>query len=254
MPLADIRANLQGNFADEVRRQEENLARRMADQELLDKLAAGDFTGPRYRRFEEELAAYGLSVLRGWMYSGYVFKLAAARGFALHPTEAELEELFRDSDAREELANMTVAGALPRFRKHALVGGGWRFDGGASLPTYFMGSCMYVFPNEFRKNRVYQRKHYRALRSEAITMESLSTPVTNPAVIATGLIRVRDDLASFTPREQAIVALTIDGYTQEEIVELLDEVSVRAVEGVLHRWRTREKGNVHGGGEPDGRA
>jgi hypothetical protein len=76
----------------------------MADQELVDKLAAGDFTGPRYRRFEEELAAYGMSVLRGSMHSGYIFKLTTGRGFALHPSDSELEELVRDSDAREELA------------------------------------------------------------------------------------------------------------------------------------------------------
>jgi hypothetical protein len=254
IPLDAILANIKPELVADARRQQENLQRRMADQELLGKLAASEFTGPRYRRFEEELAAYGMSVLRGWMHSGYIFKLAAGRGFSLYPSDSELEELFRDSDAREELANMTVALALPRFRKHALVGGGWRLDGGASLPTYFMGACLYVFPNEFRKRRVYQQKYTRAQRGEAVTMEPVSNPVTNPAVIATGIIRVRDDLQRADPREQAIVALTIDGYSQEEIVELLNEVSVRAVEGVLYRWRTKEKPAAHEGGEPDGGA
>jgi hypothetical protein len=254
IPLDAILANIKPELVDDARRQQENLQRRMADQELLGKLAAGDFTGPRYRRFEEELAAYGMSVLRGWMHSGYIFKLAAGRGFSLHPSDFELEELFRDSDAREELANMTVALALPRFREHALVGGGWRFEGGASLPTYFMGACLYIFPNEFRKRRVYQQKYTRAQRGEAVTMEPVSNPVTNPAVIATGNIRVCDDLQRADPRERAIVALTIDGYSQEEIVELLNEFSVRAVEGVLYRWRTKEKPAANGGGEPDGRA
>ncbi len=35
---------------------------------------------------------------------------------------------------------MTVALALPRFRELALVRGGWRYEGGASLATYFMGA------------------------------------------------------------------------------------------------------------------
>jgi hypothetical protein len=91
-----------------------------------------------------------MGVMRGWMHSGYIFKLCAARGFALHPSDFELEELSRDSDVREELAIVTVALALPRFREHALVGGGWRFDGGATLSTYFMGGRLYVFPNELR--------------------------------------------------------------------------------------------------------
>ncbi len=49
---------------------------------------------------------------------------------------------------------MTVAKALPRFKEHALAGGGLRFEGGASLPTYFTGACLYIFPNEFRARRV----------------------------------------------------------------------------------------------------
>jgi hypothetical protein len=36
---------------------------------------------------------------------------------------------------REELADITVALALPKFRDQALIGGGWRADGGASLST-----------------------------------------------------------------------------------------------------------------------
>lgn len=35
--------------------------------------------------------------------------------------------------------------------------------------------------------------------------------------------------------------LTLQGYSQEEIVELLSETSVRAIEGVLHRRRTHEQ-------------
>ncbi len=69
---------------------------------LPDYLTSLELPGiPTYvSRTQHELAAYGMSVLRGWMHSGYVFKLAAGRGFAMYPTEAELEELFRDSDTR----------------------------------------------------------------------------------------------------------------------------------------------------------
>lgn len=89
--------------AESARRLEENLQRRAADQQLRDELARHDFSGRQYRRFQEELARHGTSVLRAWMYSGYVFKLTAARGFALHPSDAQLEELNRDSDTRDEL-------------------------------------------------------------------------------------------------------------------------------------------------------
>ena len=124
VPLSEVLRGIDPGLADQTRQMQENLERRAADQQLRDQLASRDFDGSHYQRFETELARYGMSVLRGWMYSGYVFKLAAGRGFALHPSDRELDELHRDSDVREELATMTVAIALPRFREHALIRGG----------------------------------------------------------------------------------------------------------------------------------
>ena len=232
--------------ADALRLQE-NLQRRAADQRLLDELAAHDFSGREYQRFQEELARYGISVLRAWMHSGYVFKLVSARGLPLHPTELELEELQRDADVRQELAGMTVAVALPRFRDRALVGGEWRPDGGASLATYFMGACLYVFPNEFRRRRVQREKWERQDGGDpAVTMNEIDT-ASDPAVIATDSIHIRERLLAADPRTRAILALTLDGYQQDEIVEMLGESSVRAVEGVLYRWRRQVKQRIEGG-------
>jgi len=84
-------------------------------------------------------------------------------------------------------------------------------------------------------------------RDPGITMPETDS-VSDPAVIATGNIRVRDHLRGIDPRSQAIVALTLDQYSQEEIVELLGEHSIRAVEGVLYRWRVQQKGRTKGGG------
>lgn len=233
--------------ADEARELEEALQRRMADKQLRDELAAHDFSGPRYSRFQEELARYGTSVLRAWMYSGYVFKLVAARGFPIHPTDAELEELDRDSEVRDELADVTVAVALPRFREHALIGGGWQYEGGAGLATYFIGSCLYVFPNEFRRRRVQQERWRRQNGQDPATIRQEADHTSDPAVIATGKIQVLGHLRDTDLRTRAILALTIDDYSQEEIVELLAESSVRAVEGVLYRWRTQQKNHIQGG-------
>ena len=46
------------------------------------------------------------------------------------------------------------------------------------------------------------------------------------------------------PSTRAVVALTADGYTQDEIVEMLGEASVRAVEGVL--WTNDATGRMRG--------
>ncbi|MEU7108161.1 hypothetical protein ACFQ2B_36610 [Streptomyces stramineus] len=35
--------------------------------------------------------------------------------------------------------------------------------------------------------------------------------------------------------------MTVDGYTQEEIQQIVDAKSTRAIEGLLYRWRTKAK-------------
>jgi len=244
LPTLNDLFQVPAQLTDEAQRRQKNLERRLADQQLLQVLADCDFTGPRYRWFEEELAAYAVAVLRGWMYSGHVFTLAKAHGYSMNPTEGELEELFRDDDAREELANMTVAMTLSRFKEQALVKGGWRFEGGASLPTYFMGACLYTFPNQFRARRVQRRRWRSAHYREACLLGPAVNPTSNPAMIVTGDMRVDDAMQRADETTRAILLLTFDGYTQDEIAEALDLASARAVEGHLYRWRVKEKLNI----------
>lgn len=231
------------------RRLQENLERRAADHRLREEMARHNFTSKLYANFEHELARYAHSVLRGWMYTGYIFQLLASRGFRLNASETELAKLTADSDLREELATMTVALALPRFKQRALIDGGWTHQGGASLPTYFMGACLYVFPNEFRRWRAQRSRWNRQDRNETFTREVDHAQTSNPAILAVGNLQVADHLHRISPREAAIVAMKIDGYTLEEIAQTLGEASVRAVEGVLYRWRTREKELINEGGD-----
>jgi DNA-directed RNA polymerase specialized sigma24 family protein len=241
----DLRA-MNGRQTKEARRQQASIDRRLADGRLVAMLEQDGFQGPLYDRFVEELVRYGISVLRGWMHSGYIFELAAQRGFGLNPHELDLEDLATDSDLREELATMTIARALPRFRQQALVDKGWTPEGGASITTYFMGACAYDFPNEFRRHRTSEARQHRALRREK---ELYSPPVSRISVAegVLGNLRVLDELGEITdPRLKAVVALTLDGYSQEEIRELVDAATVRAVEGLMYRWRTKAKQNRRG--------
>ncbi|GAA1680750.1 hypothetical protein GCM10009745_26010 [Kribbella yunnanensis] len=219
----------------------DRLRRRQGDQQLLNRLRERGFRGIEYEMFADELARYAIPVLCGWMFSGYIFPLAAERGFRLAPTASELDRLRRDPAVREELASMTVAKALGQFRSRALVGGGWNVDGGASLTTYFTGSCVFVFPNEFRRYR-------RAERQDLIEPAGEAT-AQDPAGLVAGNLWVDDCLAKLDPRTRAIVELSMNGYSHAEIVDMLDETSVRAVEGVLHRFRTTQKARLQREGE-----
>lgn len=143
---------------------------------------------------------------------------------------------------------MTVACALPRFRQRALIDGGWTYEGGASITTYFMGACLYDFPNEFRRYRVGEERYRRALQRQQDFYEvpvghlSVSDEVIGNLEVLRYLYEISD------PRLQKAVALTIDGCSQEAIRQILDEKSVRAIEALLYRWRTKKKRD---GGEGD---
>jgi len=226
----------------EVERLEESVLRRTADLELVREMALDGFEGHRYEVFVDELVRYALSVLRGWLTSGHIFTLTAKRGHAQHPSENELMELATDKDAREELASVTVASALRFFRRKALVEGGWDPEGGASVPTYFMGACVFAFPNEVRRHRAQRAKWGRQDRTGVVYDRDLDRgAVTDTAVLAIGRARVVDDLERVDPRYARIVAATLDGYSQAEIAEMFGEDSVRAVEGALYRWRKAEQ-------------
>jgi hypothetical protein len=71
----------------------------------------------------------------------------------------------------------------------------------------------------------------------------------DPAIQAIGTIHVADRLAAAGDRARNIVALTMLGYSQEEIAELVGKPSARAVEGTLYRWRTLEKGYYREGSD-----
>ncbi|MFE0332345.1 hypothetical protein ACFW08_37275, partial [Streptomyces sp. NPDC058960] len=79
-------------------------SRQHGDEQLLKALADEGFAGPRYTRFAEELTRYGISVLQGWMSTGWVFALTARLGFPLHPTEREQAELAGNPELRMDLA------------------------------------------------------------------------------------------------------------------------------------------------------
>lgn len=236
-----------GSYEDAVRAAEKSL-HRTQDAGLYRALAEQDFSGRGYRKFEGELARYGLSVMRGWLYTGHIFQVAASRNIKVVHSEALLHDLSASTDLRNELANSTVAVALTHFRQRATANTGWRPDGGASLTTYFMGACVLAFPNELRRHRLadekWRRQTYAGVRSAAVDViaedRGIDTGHTfgrNPGTIATSRIDAAHILEALKLREQRIVLATEAGFTQSEIAELFGESSDRAVEGVLYRLR-----------------
>ncbi|WP_406436583.1 hypothetical protein OHB14_61980 [Streptomyces sp. NBC_01613] len=243
----DDLGQMDDRYGRNARRQQESIERRLRDRQLVELLGQGGFAGFEYDRFVEELARYGISVLRGWMHSGYIFHLLAVRGFRLNPHELQLENLTDNSELREELASMTVACALPRFRQRALMGGGWRFEGGASITTYFIGACLYVFCNEWRKHCAGEKRHQRSLQQQKVVYEDAASTLGVPDDIL-GNLQVLEHLRGIQdPRTRAAIAMRFDGHSYEEIREMLGAPTVRAIEGMFYRQRRKEQRYRKGG-------
>lgn len=226
---------------DRARRAAESLARRGKDLDKLNSLALQGFAGPKYEIFAGELAAYGYPVLLAWLRRGVIFKYCAEKGRPLNPTDTDREVLAESFEERLQLALETVAEALTFFRRYVLLGRRWSFDGGASLTTYFVGSCLFAFPNVFRRWQGEQRRWRQATAMEMLNCPEgrtlASQPGADPADLVAGRDAVVSELSAMPPETRAAAALVIDGATFAEAADQLGTTE-RGIEGRLYRYRT----------------
>jgi DNA-directed RNA polymerase specialized sigma24 family protein len=125
----------------------ENAARRLADRDLVDQLAATGFTGPVFEVTVNEFAAYGVATLMAWMRTGEITRKCLSRGRPLPGAERVTATWSRDD--RLEIAVETTARALRYFVDEVLKPARWNYRRGATLRTYFVGACLLQFPNVY---------------------------------------------------------------------------------------------------------
>ncbi|MFF4237808.1 RNA polymerase sigma factor [Actinomadura geliboluensis] len=203
------------------------LWRLSADLQLTKALEGSEFADQRWSVVEDALIEYGYQVMAGLLRTGYVFTRCREAGLVL-PSRA-----IRDDDV-DDLAQETVIDALHTFQQGLVRGRGWERAGGASVRTYFARGLLLQFANIWR----------RRLRNEAVEetdlddLAEVAALEPGPAEVCADRTEIRRGLAELEPRTRAVVVLTDEGYTQEEIADVLG-VTVRAVEGLLRRHRHR---------------
>ncbi|WP_052709149.1 hypothetical protein [Streptomyces sp. NRRL S-495] len=137
---------------------DESAVRRKADQALVDRLAARGWTGPEYVVLEAGLLERGRRTLHRWITTGEIYRRCFDKGRPLQGDQAERTALRERLDERESVVGEAVTLAWHRFREHALVGGDWNCDGGATLASYFVGAVLLAFPDAHRR---WLREHRR---------------------------------------------------------------------------------------------
>ena len=224
----------------------EHQERLKVDLELRNFLQQHNFSGPAWKLFAEELARYALAVVRLWLETGEIFfQCKRKRCYPGPPPE------WWTKDDREELANAVVAEALRTFRQRALIEEGWKVEGGASLKTYFIGTCTLEFPNLFRKWKKEEEQIRELLSIEGLIETShdrysLSGRSTSDTV--TDSILAWDAFRQIkSGRVKAVILLTGMGYSASEIAEVF-QVTKKAIEMTIARQRKRANvANGHGG-------
>lgn len=223
--------------------QDDHQSKLLRDQKLYEALAAQGFNGSGYDKFANTIARHGLRIMTGWIRSGVIFDQVRQRNSALtslHP------HATWSSEDQNDIAVDTVAGALRRFRRHALIEGRWSVDGGATLETYFIGMCIAEFPNAFRG---WRRRHAREIEHsesphEGPTREVFAAPVPGPEDEVIAVDELARRIAELPKRQGIAVKLEAEGFTKSEIARIL-KVSDQAAAALLQRGRhglVRRKG------------
>jgi DNA-directed RNA polymerase specialized sigma24 family protein len=201
--------------------------RLLGDARLLDDLMLRGYTGREWERFRRALAEYALQVIRAWCLTGKIRQLCARKGFGQLP--AAPRRLQRD-DA-DEIAADTVALALNHFREHVLIPRRWDPSKGASLRTFFVGSCIYSYSNAYarwcRENRATPRDAEAELQ-----------PAQGNQVAAMMLKAVLREMEELAPLDGDVVDLAAEGWGQKEIAERFS-TTPKSIEMRLRRARQR---------------
>lgn len=183
-----------------------------------------EYSGPSWSRFARALAEYGLTVISSWCRSGKIFVECARKGCGLSPGEISGDDVLG-------LAGETVAVAIHKFRENVLIPRKWRPDKGASLKTFFIGQCVFRFPNIYRRWLREREGSYRGCRPPPEPRAAGDNP--EVAVRLRRRLRAIDD-----DTLRRIVVMDGEGYNDREIAKATG-LSRRAVEGRLSRFRAK---------------
>jgi RNA polymerase sigma factor (sigma-70 family) len=210
------------------------------DVAIVDLLASADFGGPDWERYAIELVRYGIAIMSAWLTTGEIFIQCKLKNcYPGHPPKAWTDEEIA------RLAHETVAAAIVAFHKKALIGGGWDPTRGAGLKSYFIGACIYAFPNQFRhwmsEVEAQGKTTQLDLNDQSSTSRSSVDSAEDTAISRMRALEALDSISDH--RTKCVLFLHSQGYSYSEIGEILS-ISRKAIDGILARHRQRiEKRN-----------
>ncbi|MEU2135427.1 hypothetical protein [Streptomyces sp. NPDC018352] len=239
-----VAAELTGDRAARLRR----------DAARIEELAYHRFEGRDYKVFEDELYREVQPIVLGMIRKGSLARLALrhserqGRKFFVHPDDLLL--LKSSSEARDTVMVDMVMEALRKLQRDLKRGCGWRVNysgqrGASCLTSYFITLCVWMFRRAYVKWAQHRVKWARlhavydfteGAANEVGIGRLLGTTdyVVDSEVFGTDFEEILDEQA---PETQAVVRLTVMGFTGTEIAEKLN-ITHGAVRNRLTRFRT----------------
>ncbi|QIB49565.1 RNA polymerase sigma factor [Streptomyces aureoverticillatus] len=234
---------------------EGHAARIARDAARIKELAYTGFEGPAYEVFEIELYLEAQPILLGMLRKGTLAQIAQkqcsrlGRKFFVH--EDDMRLLRSSSDARDQIMVDVLTEAMRKLRLDLKAGSGWKADhngprGASCLMTYFIHLCVWTFRRGYVRWAT-ERVEWARLH----TMHDFTDDAANGGI--SGLVQApgylsepeaivfstnfEDILDEQQPETQAVVRLTVAGFSGPEIADRLN-TSHGAVRNRLTRFRT----------------
>jgi DNA-directed RNA polymerase specialized sigma24 family protein len=250
-PVADLLTELR----DEPELAEPDPARlaaeaRLAEADLVERVRfeihlGGKYDGPAYRQLFDDLWRYAWPVIKVFLRTNRMNQVlrryAPYRNFAISPEDMVV--LSRSEAERDALAVDIISRAVENFRTRAILKRKWSATGGASLRTWFIGTCALSYPRAYTrwsKNRT--DRLVQVAKRHAIDLDTVGNDFSQRASDPSLIVSHRSDLQSLIdnaqPTTKLILGLLMEGLTQAEIATELG-LTVRAVEGRIYRFRDR---------------
>lgn len=205
--------------------------------ELVSELILSGYTGPKYDRFANALAAYGFQVIRSWIRTGLILQRCREKGLGLYLPRGATPELTEEDI--EDITQETLVKALRAFKDEVLVPGVWDHTKGATLKTYFIGQCLIRFANVYRTavGRLGRQRLAEFHLPTEGALDNLKGTTPDPEMTQIRRSEIRRAARQIkSPVTREILFLLSQGHTQAEVAEMLG-LTIKAVESRLLRHR-----------------
>lgn len=213
-----------------------------ADAVWLAAVKKAEFKGPLWTTGAELLIAGAAETTKARIRSNGIFIDSAAMGRPVAASAYGRDKLIRCPADLDSLTWAITEKAWDRFSSEALAGGGWKPHRGATLESYFRGTCTQEFANAYTAWFTAYLKRSDALTDPITLSELLSQEGSLSLGHRAPPFMIDDDARAVLDRltliEQQAAVLGALGYTQVEAAHIL-ETTPAAVWKRLARARTK---------------